>query len=503
MACPHAPKNLLSRLWIAITHSAFIVGLLSLIWLIARTGTKPSRVAYPCQRTAAANGAAWLAAYVIPLLPFARTLRGERIGRRVASRGLGFVILAMGVLCLGSGLEPAASRGAHTVLALTLSEQRATNTLLSSVFAVQGIKSSTSGMGIPELISLMYAHDTCFYRSGEAGVAKGPNGLFAADDVVLIKVNCQWDQRGGTNTDLLRAVIQALLSHPDGFTGEVIVADNGQAQFGPRRNGGSLDWARNNAETLSQSAQEVVDAFSETARVSTYLWDEITLNEVAEYSRGDSEDGYVVEAEEASRSRMPITYPKFTTLYDTHVSFKHGIWDPEAQTYNSHRLKVINLPVLKPHMIYGVTGAVKHYMGVVSDWLSSMSGMRAHNAIPLGAMGFEMVETRFPTLNVLDALYVSFRPGDGPMVYYAAATQIGIIAASTDPVALDAWAARHILMQGAEQAGYATSSFNPSTSESPKGSFAHYLEESRQVLHEQGFRVTSDERAMHVFVRAL
>ena len=38
-----------------IQSNFFLVSLASLIWLVFRTGTKPSRIAYPCQRVAAAN----------------------------------------------------------------------------------------------------------------------------------------------------------------------------------------------------------------------------------------------------------------------------------------------------------------------------------------------------------------------------------------------------------------------------------------------------------------
>ena len=34
---------------------ALAIGLLSLIWLILRTGQKPTRFQYPCQKTAVAN----------------------------------------------------------------------------------------------------------------------------------------------------------------------------------------------------------------------------------------------------------------------------------------------------------------------------------------------------------------------------------------------------------------------------------------------------------------
>ena len=182
------------------------------------------------------------------------------------------------------------------------------------------------------------------------------------------------------------------------------------------------------------------------------------------------------------------------------MSFKYGIWDPESSTYDSNCLKVINLPVLKPHMIYGVTGCVKHYMGVVSDRLSASVGTRAHDTIRAGGMGTEMVETRFPTLNILAALHVAFRPGQGPMVLYSQATHLSIVAASTDPIALDYWAAVHILMQGAEQAGYSTQSFNPDISQASTRAFAQYLNASKEILQQSGFRVTSDEDAMNVFV---
>ncbi|MBS7615551.1 DUF362 domain-containing protein, partial [Candidatus Bathyarchaeota archaeon] len=43
-----------------IRHSTLIIGVLSLFWFLYRTGTKPSRVVYPCQRAAASNCYAFL-----------------------------------------------------------------------------------------------------------------------------------------------------------------------------------------------------------------------------------------------------------------------------------------------------------------------------------------------------------------------------------------------------------------------------------------------------------
>ena len=64
--------------------------------------------------------------------------------------------------------------------------------------------------GVLRLIRSMQSHGLHFYRTASA-----PTGLFASDDVILLKINAQWAERGGTNTDLLRQVIRAILDHPE------------------------------------------------------------------------------------------------------------------------------------------------------------------------------------------------------------------------------------------------------------------------------------------------
>ena len=45
-----------------------LLGLFSFLWLIVRTGTKPSRAFYPCQQAAALNANLWLLTYFAPIL---------------------------------------------------------------------------------------------------------------------------------------------------------------------------------------------------------------------------------------------------------------------------------------------------------------------------------------------------------------------------------------------------------------------------------------------------
>jgi hypothetical protein len=489
-----------TRVWKWASTSAFVVGLLSLAWFVFRTGTKPSRAVYPCQRVAAANGSAWLATYLLPVLTVTGFIGEHREAKRKLLTIVVVLFAAAGAAWIvsgpGSGLLSAAS--ADQEVRLALEEIQATSSPASDLFVVSGTHGNDAG--VRELIALMAEQGTIFYRSDEAGQASGPSGLIAADDVVLIKINAQWDQRGGTNTDLLRSLIQAIVDHPGGFTGEIIVADNGQGQFGPRGSGGSLDWSRNNAEVRSQSAQDVVNSFAADHRVSTYLWDTITGKRVAEYDEGDAEDGYVLAETRSPTTGALAAYPKFRTAHGTHVSFKNGIWDPDGETYHSDRLKLLNVPVLKPHAIFGVTGCIKHYMGVTSDRLTMSAGSRAHDSVGTGGMGTEIAETRFPTLNLVDAIWVSLTPGNGPQVYYDDATGVNVIAASTDPVALDYWAAKYILVQGARERGRSNvASLDPDSGRS----FSRWLRLSMDEIVAAGYQATTDVSRMNVCVREI
>jgi len=171
----------------------------------------------------------------------------------------------------------------------------------------------------------MQNNEAYFYQTQDS-----PSGLIASDDVVLLEINCQWAERGGTNTDLIRGVIQAVLDHPGGFTGEIIVADNGQAQFGSNGRGGSLNWANANAADRGQSVIKVIQSFQTRGyHVTGVLWDDFTTVKVQEFSKGDKKNGFVVGSEVRSTG-LEITYPKFTTEYGTHVSFKEGIWNENA-----------------------------------------------------------------------------------------------------------------------------------------------------------------------------
>jgi uncharacterized protein (DUF362 family) len=394
------------------------------------------------------------------------------------------LIVSSGIVYWWTNLPEAIPEESEGV-GLTLGSKSATSWPASDIFVVNG----TTGKyeDLKQLITLMDFNGVKFYWSEEENITSGPEGLIAKDDVVLIKVNCQWDERGGTNTDLLKALIQTIINHPKGFTGEIIVADNGQGR-------GRLDWENNNAEDESLSAQDVVNMFSDSFNVSTFLWDTIRQNEVNEYLSGDPNDGYVVNGTTDSETGIRVSYPKFQTAYGTYVSFKMGVWNPSTENYQQERLKIINVPVLKTHSTYGVTASVKHYMGVVSQ---SLTG--AHSTVDRGGMGTEMVETRYPVLNILDAIWINPTPLNGPSTSYREATRINVLIASTDPIALDYWAAKHLLMQTFNLKG--TGSTNTIDPDNPADrSFGNWLELSMNEILSAGHQVTKDEDQMNIYV---
>ena len=389
---------------------------------------------------------------------------------------IGFLLLVFVLLGAECSNNSAAAQSISdiqvTAVGTDISQQ-----LLSTVF-VQNTDGTDDGVN--RLIRSMQNSGLDFYS------------LITSDDVIILKINCQWAERGGTNTDLVKSVIQAIVEHPNGFTGEVIVADNGQGQFGTDRRGGSLSWTNANSADRRQSVMDVVRSFqSRRHRVTGVLWDEFTAVQVQEFNEGDTKNGFVVENNIHSTG-LEISYPKFVTEYGTYISFKNGIWDVSSNSYLNKKLKVINMPVLKTHGLFQVTGAVKNYMGTPSDRLTNR---RAHNSVGTGGMGTQMAHTRMPVLNLLDMIWIGVERGPGSG--YGTAVQINKIAASLDPVALDYWASKNILIpEVMKQPGGRAQSMSPDGQE--PGAFGWWLKLSMNELHKAGIWSTIDESEITV-----
>jgi hypothetical protein len=478
----HHPEDILSKRK-SIKKNLLVFGLLNLLWFIFRTGSKPQRIVYPCQQEALKNVSVSLGS-LIPILSL--TVIWLKV-KTWFSYGKAIVIILLTVSTAVTGVMINSAFSIQEV-SLEILPRDSESDSTSDIFVVNG----PDVAHVTDLINLMGSQNLSFYQSITLGINQGPDGLISATDVVLLKTNCQWSQRGGTNTDFLTELIQAIIDHPDGFDGEIVVADNGQGR-------GSMDYDKTNSEDKQLSAQEVVDGFSSDHEVSAFLWDTIRGNEVQEYSLGDMDDGYIVYNEADPETEIYVSYPKFETDYGTKVSFKHGIWNGVEYTPN---LKVINLPVLKSHSGYGVTATLKNYMGVQSEALAN-----GHDKVATGGMATLMVECGLPTLNIIDAIWINANPessvSEGPGTSYSMATRVNILIAGIDPVALDYWSAKNVLLQTSELIGYTdTYSLNPSSTDSTglTEAFGIWLNKSKEELIRSGYNVTSDEPKMNVYV---
>jgi hypothetical protein len=346
-------------------------------------------------------------------------------------------------------------------------------------------------VGIDNLFSLMGQRGLKFYRSNTVGLISGPEGIIASDDVVVVKINYQWGDRGGSNVDVLRGLIHRIVDHPDGFVGEVVVCEN--AQFV------SIDFDRdnNNAQDHGMSPHDVVAYFQGLGHaVSHYNWTLRRTTLVDEYSDGDMTDGYVVYPHDSGISGC-VSYPKFRTDYGTYISLRDGVWDSNSATYDRESLKYINLPVLKSHgAVYGVTACVKNYVGTASTALST----NTHNATRYGLLGALLAEIGPADLNILDCIWINGDPERGPSTSYVAATRRDMLVASTDPVAADMYAATKILIPTFLENGHPPPWTNPNPDPAdPDSDFRQYLDNSMSELLAAGYEVTNDLSQIDAF----
>ncbi len=465
-----------------IRNHLFFFVLVNILWIIFRTGSKPSRITYPCQKAAVNN----ISLSISTLVPLSISTPFIPKKWKISPKSVIVIltILITGVSC-GELLLRSTLPNPSQDLFLNIESKSAIDSPTSEIFVVNNLQTPN----MSELLDLMSQKELFFYQSAFRDEHQAPSGLLARDDIVLLKINSQWTERGGTNTDLLKDVIETIIDHPEGFTGEIVVADNGQGR-------GGMDHTENNAKDKSQSTQDVIDSFSSMVNISTFDWSNIRHNRVDEFSEGDLEDGYIFYEIKDPETGIQVSYPKFTTYYGTHISFKHGLWNG---TSYEKRMKVINLPVLKSHFIYGVTAAIKNYMGVQSEKLNGGLA-NGHASVATGGMGTLMVECGLPTLNIIDAIWINANPYPddycGPSTEYHMATRVNMLIAGTDPVALDYWAAKNVLLPTANSIGYTnTQSLDPENTQ--KGglneAFGVWLQLTRDELVRGNLSVTLDE----------
>jgi hypothetical protein len=433
------------------------------VWLLWRSGTRPQRLVYPCQRTAAASS--------LGLLQYLGSLiASTALWQPIKGRGAVVVVVIFVVVlaCLAAlvgyfVIPSTAGRPTPELPSWT------SPSAISDVFAVHSVpvpRYSLHGGAVPAgdtpaealhdagvdaLIDLMESHGTYFYRT-----AGHPTGIIGADDVVVIKINDQWNgqasrARTHTNNDVLKGLVYRIMQHPAGFTGAVIVGENTQWT--------DPNWDNNdhnNAQDPRQSYQDVVNAFvSQGYDVCISDWRRFSGTFVEEFSAGDGHDGYVLVDDPGAPGTDQLSHPKFGVTCGRQsfsISMRHGLWDGTA--YDNTRLKMINLPVLKRHGWAGATITVKNYIGFLStaDAERRFGGREEMHGFfwgyqglhaDYGLLGRQMARIRRADLNIVDAIWVASASNQGGCPDDC--IRQDVLLASTDPFALDYYASVHVL----------------------------------------------------------
>jgi hypothetical protein len=292
--------------------------------------------------------------------------------------------------------------------------------------------------GLDVLLYMMSRHGHGFYKTTQEHPWGGLNGLIDKNDIVLIKINCQWKFRGATNTDVLRGLIYRILNHPDGFSGEVVIFENGQGQGA--FHGDPIAWGRYpqigaptgvhvNAEDDTLTVDRLVGQVFAGAPVTSFLLDSVRSTFIS--TDDHTTNGY--------RRISDVSYPCFTTSRGTRVELKEGIWTGSGHTSN---IKFINLPVLKTHDGTGITGVLKHMYGVVS--MTDGSNSIRHYSQSGTQCGKMWTLVRAPDLNIVDCIWVTYAVhhcGWPPSTTW----RYDMLMAGFDPVALDYWGSKHLL----------------------------------------------------------
>jgi hypothetical protein len=381
----------------------------------------------------------------------------------------------------------------------------------SPVFRVDGCPvhdGQLRHVGVDAMLYLLAEHGTRLYRSGVSDALSAPDGLIAPDDVVILKVNAQWKCRGGTNTDLLRGLIHRILQHPEGFGGEIVIFENGQgrpAAFDGIHSDAKMEEYQPFPELIGKT---VVNAEQQDVTTIEYLVNTVFAGKpVSSFLMDPHSDTWIAMDDHKThgyrrvgeRGTACISYPCFTTARGNRIELREGRWTGAGYAQN---VKLIHCAVLKDHSgDIGMTGALKIVYGTLS--MRDGTAARRHYE-DLGSQCARMwTEVRAPDLNLLDCLWVSYGSMEingqhvsGCIGYPPGLTRReNIILAGHDPVALDYYACRSILLP---LGGANAHNHDPDHNERWRSVYAQAQETLNAAGGIRGFRAQSGDANIQV-----
>ncbi|HVR62491.1 MAG TPA: DUF362 domain-containing protein [Polyangia bacterium] len=335
------------------------------------------------------------------------------------------------------------------------------------------------------------------------GKLGGIGRVVGETDVVLIKVSAQWWNQGMTNVAAVKRVIEHVLERP-GFRGEIVVFENvhfrladgsplARAWTHPSARNVDIDGARTMGALISHfesrktpvSFVGLVDA-GPSALAGDPWHDPGHVHGVyggdgrGPIAPGEDRDGYVWDFSQTFRLRRSLldhaqtllTWPVFTSPRSgLVVDFRDGLHRREGGrrvAVSDRKLTWINMTTANEHASTGFTGAVKSPMGIVDMSAGRLGadrrvqdfqsvhyfGAPRANWRMAGPLAQFSTHVRHPDLYLTVAHWMAATPRQGwpggdehdIRLEATSAFPTRALVAGTDPVAIDTWCIRNLLM---------------------------------------------------------
>jgi len=322
----------------------------------------------------------------------------------------------------------------------------------------------------------------------------GIETIIGKKDIVVLKPNAQWWNQGMTNLAAIKGFIDLVLGIP-GFEGEIIIAENHHFMDDSLPDGEKDNirgWVYENEingdiDGVNYILNGLVEFYNKNGHpnVTKYHLRDGGPNKNPRWHNahdggivsGPAEgDGYVwTDIEYVYRPLhtwwvkkwvVKMTYPIFTSSYSNiTIDLKNGAFQRDSKGGGSYlkdrSVKLINFSVLNDHPDTGVTASVKNLMGIVdlSCGEPDLKGyydihdcgkINLHNGRGIffyryakaGPLGHFMKTIRKADLNIITAEWVGYEDRTDPKK----ASNTKTILAGTDPIALDYYACKHIML---------------------------------------------------------
>ena len=295
--------------------------------------------------------------------------------------------------------------------------------------------------------------DMCF-----GGIEK----FIGYDDVVVLNPNGQWTNQGATNTACCMGMIELILNRPGGFDGEIIFCENTQFYTDGYWTASGSELDRNGPYNfLDMVAYYQANGHTNVSAVR--IWPQnFNTTEWPQVTGPEQGQGWVrpMWQSPTTGTTFHLSYPIIRSPYSNRlIDLRNGVYDGGFE--GQAAMKFIKMPTLNNHGSgaeqdqAGITSAVKSHLGMTDMSWYGGSALHVYDENPLSArnvgeaVGAWMSHCRPAHIYLTCAEWVGWESRTS-----SGATNVRTIGLSTDPVGLDYYMAKNVLLPCCPQQQY-------------------------------------------------